>query len=172
MANAIAMKHLILCLFILAAYTAPAQNTASPCTSPECRQFDFWVGDWDLVYSDTMHAQNHITKDMNGCVTHEHFDDPANKYKGESWSVYNPQTKLWQQTWVDNLGAYIALTGKFENNAMTLLTQPKPYKDGKTIQNRMVYKNITSVSFDWVWEATTDEGKSWQPNWVIHYTRK
>lgn len=47
------------------------------------------------------------------------------KYSGSSWSVYGRQKKIWQQTWVDNMGGYIALTGKYETNEMTLTTPPQ-----------------------------------------------
>ncbi len=143
-----------------------------PCAAAECSQFDFWVGEWNLTYNDTVHATNYITKEMSGCVIHEHFDDPAHAYKGESWSVYSPAKKIWQQTWVDDQGACIVLTGEFKDGKMTLFTQPVAMPDGSTLQNKMVYYNITPNSFDWDWEATTDEGKTWKNNWRIHYKRK
>lgn len=142
-----------------------------PCTAPECSQFDFWLGDWRLTYNDTSHATNTITKEMNGCVIHEHFNDEVKLYHGESWSVYNPKTKLWQQTWVDDQGEYIVLTGTYSDGKMTLTTEPA-MNNGVKIINRMVFHNITKDSFDWEWEATIDEGKTWKNNWHIHYQRK
>lgn len=169
------MRLFILAILVSLSTSIHAQNPTSappPCSATESHQFDFWVGSWDATYSDTFHASNTITKDQDGCVVHEHFSDPSKKYTGESWSVYNSRTKQWQQTWVDNAGAYIPLTGTFENGRMVLTAPAKPFKDGKMITSRMVYQNITPQSFDWVWEATTDEGKTWVPNWVIHYKRK
>ncbi|MEO8764370.1 MAG: hypothetical protein ABI416_08785, partial [Ginsengibacter sp.] len=69
-------------------------------------------------------------------------------------------------------GGYIALTGKLDNNEMTLTTDPQPYTGGKEIISRMVFFNITPQKFDWRWEATTDNGATWKTNWLIHYTRK
>jgi len=37
--------------------------------------------------------------------------------------------------------------------------------------NRMVYYNIKQDSFDWSWEASTNGGKTWKQNWLIHYKR-
>jgi hypothetical protein len=145
---------------------------AKPCTSPECSQFDFWVGVWDLSYNDTERGTNSITKEMGGCVVHEHFRDPAKGYTGESWSVYNPNSKKWQQTWVDNEGAYIALTGVFEKGRMVLFTEPAIQPDGSNKQNRMTFYNISHDTFDWDWEATTDGGKTWKMDWHIHYRRR
>ena len=160
-----------LILFIMS--DVQAQTTPpKPGTAIECSQFDFWLGSWNLTYNDTVHATNHITKEMNGCVLHEHFDDPKNSYKGESWSVYSAAKKVWQQTWVDDQGAYIALTGEFKDGRMTLFTEPALTPAGLKMQYRMLYYNITPDSFDWDWASTTDDGKTWKLNWHIHYDRK
>ena len=148
------------------------QSLAKPCSAAECSQFDFWLGEWELTYNDTVHATNRITKEMGGCLVHEHFNDPSNAFTGESWSVYNTQTKLWQQTWVDNQGAYIVLTGGFKDGKMILQTEPASQPDGSKKQSRMVFYNIAADSFIWDWEATTDDGKTWKNNWRIYYKRK
>jgi hypothetical protein len=44
--------------------------------------------------------------------------------------------------------------------------------DGKKILQRMVWKNIGAREFDWSWESSKDDGKTWQVNWPIHYKRK
>jgi hypothetical protein len=173
--NKLFMKKFISSIILLTSVistNAQSQSVQKPCSSPEASQFDFWAGSWELTWNDTSKGTNTITKIMDGCTLHENFFDPVLNYKGESWSVYNPARKMWQQTWVDNGGAYIALTGKFENNEMTLSTQPRKLPDGKEQISRMVFSNITAKSFDWRWEASTDNGATWKPNWVIHYKRK
>ncbi|MEO6637857.1 MAG: hypothetical protein ABIN25_06250 [Ginsengibacter sp.] len=167
-------KHILFALIILFALSSNAQNLniQKPCSAPEASQFDFWVGEWDLTWNDTSHGTNRIQKIMDGCSVNENFYYPAMKYSGSSWSVYNLQLKLWQQTWVDNQGGYIALSGKFENNEMILATEPRKLPNGKDIISRMVFYNITLASFDWRWESNKDNGTTWQTNWLIHYKRK
>ena len=149
-----------------------AQNpTALPCTTPEASQFDFWIGSWTATWADTLHGTNTIEKKFGNCTVHENFYDPNNNYHGESWSVYNPASKLWNQTWVDDQGGYIALTGGMENGKMILKTVERQTPKGKQ-QMRMVYYNIQPDAFDWSWEASTDGGNTWKPSWQIHYTRK
>lgn len=147
-----------------------------PCSSPEAHQFDFWIGDWNITYSDTIHATNHVEKIMSDCTVQENFNDPHNNYLGKSWSVYSANYKQWQQTWIDNQGGYIALTGGMQGDSMVLTTAERivPVKispSGKMI-SRMVYHNITKDAFDWDWEASTDGGKTWKNNWHLHYDRK
>jgi len=144
---------------------------APPCSAPEASQFDFWLGEWDLTHSDTIHASNTVAKPLGNCVVEENFRDPSNKYSGRSWSVYSPQLKKWQQTWVDDQGAYLDLTGEFKDGKMQLNREyigPK----GKKVMQRMIYYNITKDNFDWNWEMSTDEGATWTVNWKIHYQRK
>jgi hypothetical protein len=148
-----------------------AQNNQKPCSSPEGSQLDFWVGNWDLYSADTLTGSNTIYKIMDGCTVQENFSNPAG-YLGKSWSVYSPQMKQWQQTWVDNQGGFIYLTGAFENDKMTLTTQPRKLPNGKEIISRMIFYNITPNSFDWDWQATRDAGVTWTSNWKIHYVRK
>lgn len=159
-------------VFLIMSARTSAQTKPAPCTAPECSQFSFWLGEWRLTYNDTAHASNSITLEMNGCLIHEHFHDPSNGYAGESWSMYNAAKKRWQQTWVDNQGAYITLEGTFLDGRMILYTEPALQPDGTKKQNRMMFYNIAPDQFDWDWDLTTDGGKTWQNKWRIHYTRK
>ncbi len=43
------MKHVIAIVFIL---TGLKGLGAQPCDTPECRQFDFWIGEWELSWTD------------------------------------------------------------------------------------------------------------------------
>ena len=164
-------KLLLFSIIMLQLPCAQAQNNQKPCSAPEASQFDFWVGEWDLYSADTITGHNSVYKVMDACTVQENFSNPAG-YIGKSWSVYNPQSKQWQQTWVDNQGGYIPLTGKFEDGKMTLTTPARKLPNGKEITERMIYYNITRESFDWDWQATTDGGTIWNSNWKIHYVRK
>ena len=141
----------------------------------DSHDMDFWVGEWtgtgksygpDNLVTETM-CENSISKDFDGHVIHEHFKGAG--LTGESWSVWVPGRKKWCQTWVDNQGGYIPLSGEKVGESVVLNTTHLP--EAKSY-NRMVFKNIQKKQFDWDWEATSDGGKTWQPKWQIHYTRK
>jgi len=171
------MRIALIISFMLMSFHLMAQNNNQPpCTAPEAHQFDFWIGDWNITYADTVHASNHVEKLMNGCAVQENFNDPHKNYLGKSWSVYNANYKHWQQTWIDNQGGYIALTGGMQGDSMVLTTTERTVPasmspTGKMI-NRMVYHHITKDAFDWDWEASTDGGNTWKSNWHLHYNRK
>jgi len=141
------------------------------CALEETAQFDFWVGDWDLTWPDSGVGTNHVTKALDGCIIVEHFDGtPSISMKGMSVSVYDKINEQWRQTWVDNNGAYLDFTGGMVDDTMIL--SRNAVREGKEIQQRMVFYNITQNEFDWDWMLSTDDGETWQSKWQIHYKRK
>ncbi len=146
-------------------------QTADPCSSPENAEFDFWLGEWNLSWADTGKGTNIITRKLDGCVVEENFSDSVSAFYGRSWSVYNTYKKVWQQTWVDNTGAYLLLEGGMKDGKMRLQMERTNKKGVKTI-SAMEFRNIKKDSFDWEWMKSTDEGVTWSSLWLIHYTRK
>ena len=43
------------------------------CAAGEYRQFDFWVGRWEVTANDRVAGHNEITVEEGGCVVHEHW---------------------------------------------------------------------------------------------------
>jgi len=158
---------------------SPAQqsSTPDPCTLPQQKQLEFWVGEWDLTWpgakaGETGHGTNSIKRIMDGCVVQENFSGGESIHtRGTSISTYDARSGHWKQTWVDNEGGYLDFTGDFKDGQMILQRQAvRP--DGAHILQRMVWKNISANELDWSWEASTDGGKTWQVNWPIHYKRR
>jgi len=165
-------------VFLGASMAVEAQT--NPCSSPKAAQFDFWLGEWELswpaeqsggVTGQTGRGTNRIEKIMGDCTVQENFSFADGSYQGKSWSVYNPRSGVWQQTWVDNGGAYLLFKGGFENEQVELRTEPRE-QDGKTLVNRMVFSNISETGFNWDWQRSEDGGESWSDLWNIIYTRK
>ena len=72
-----------------------------PCdTMSAARQFDFWIGDWD-VYTPAkqLAGTNSIQKILGGCVLLENWEGSLGG-SGKSMNWYNVQAGYWQQTWV------------------------------------------------------------------------
>jgi len=170
-------KYFISAIFILYfSITILPQDDVSqrPCSSPEAHQFDFWIGEWKVEWqnTDSTKAQgtNVVNLILGSCVIEENFSaKPGVDFMGKSFSVYNPAEKLWQQTWVDDQGGYMVFTGGMENNKM-ILSRKISRNDIELIQ-RMVFYNISKDEFDWNWESSEDNGKTWQLNWKLHYTK-
>jgi hypothetical protein len=131
-------------------------------------QFDFWLGKWDVTWGEDNKGSNHVLRIMDEKIIQENFDAPD--LKGMSVSSYDPERKLWCQTWVDNSGTYLDFTGKFEDGKMTLVRDA--IVRGEACRQRMVWYNIEAGQFDWNWERSDDGGQTWRTLWQIKYTRK
>lgn len=150
----------------------PASAPPPPCTGPEYRTLDFWVGDWDaLDQQGQVIGTNRITRDEYGdCVITEHFVSP--QLKGHSVSIYRPGPKQWRQVWVDNQGGFFDLVGgpvtggdhifEFENKRPV---ETMPYQ-------RMIWQDVKPDSFIWRWQRRAKPDEPWADSWVIHYRRK
>lgn len=159
---------------ILAVSIALLSQTIAP--PAEASAMDFWVGKWTATgrsrsapekdeWSETK-ATNEITKRLDQKVIHEQFK--MDEFVGESWSVYNPRKKIWQQTWVDNSGAYLTFEGGMQGDKLVLNQINIPPTAG--FKMRMEFSNISKDSFDWNWQRSKD-GETWETQWELHYKR-
>jgi hypothetical protein len=138
---------------------------------PAERQFDFWLGDWEVTWGEGQRASNRIRKILDGHAIQESFDgSPSLALRGMSLSAYSPRLGLWQQTWTDNEGNYWHFTGGFQDGRMLLVSDD--VIEGKPVRLRMLWYNITSDELDWNWERSDDGGETWQLRWHLHYRRK
>jgi hypothetical protein len=164
-------------LFLVSLSFGQQAAPANPCDVPQQKQFDFWVGEWDLTWpgdkpNETAHGVNSIHRTLGNCVVEENFDGGASMpLRGKSLSTFDSRSGKWKQTWVDNQGSYLDFVGQFENGHM-ILSRIGAKPDGTKILQRMVWNNITRDEFDWTWESSSDGGKTWKVLWPIHYKRK
>ncbi|MEP7117353.1 MAG: hypothetical protein ABI880_07220 [Acidobacteriota bacterium] len=105
--------------WVVAAAVLPVQETPTPpaqpavpaslptCAAPEHRQFDFWVGEWDVrptggAASAPTPLGNVVRLEDSGCVVTEHWTTP--RMTGRSLNIYDRTRGQWHQTWVDSTG--------------------------------------------------------------------
>lgn len=160
----------------------PAAGEIAPaCASPEHRQLDFWIGDWDVVVKapaspgepwGEARGTQHVEAILGGCAIAESFvaDGPGPRWAGRSYSMWQPARGAWRQTWVDDSGNYLAFTGGLDGGVMTLVGEPRE-RDGQRTIMRMVFLAVTATTMRWEWQRQVDGG-AWEPQMVIDYRRR
>ena len=148
------------------AQTSPAPPPAAPppaCTAPEHRQFDFWVGYWDVYPTgkDKLVAHSLIEKLYAGCTIRENWM-PLSKNDGGSLNMYDPADKKWHQTWQDSQNGRVIFEGGMAGKAMVLTGNWKGGgPKGEDALTRMTYTRNADGSVRQFGEQSTDGGKSW-----------
>src|SRR5215217_3951052 len=109
------MRRAAMSLLMLATSTLThaAPTTPPPaCTAPEHREFDFWVGYWNVYPTgkDKLVAHSLIEKLYGGCTIRENWM-PLSKSDGGSLNMFDPSDKRWHQTWQDSQNGRVTFEG-------------------------------------------------------------
>jgi hypothetical protein len=133
-------------------------------------ELEFWLGSWDAAW-DGGAGTNRLARILGGHVIHEQFEggDPESRLHGQSWSVFDPERRLWRQTWVDDTGSYLDLLGDRVDGWFGFV-RPAPER-GAAARQRMVFRDIEADRFRWTWELSLDDGATWDVRWEIDYRR-
>lgn len=170
---AILIAGLLLTAGPAAAQTPPPAPAPSPpaCATPEYRQFDFWVGRWDVypTGADKLVAHSLIERLYGGCAIRENWM-PLTGGGGGSLSNYVASEKGWRQTWLDSSGARVEFTGGLVGEAMVITgSWPGAVTPGQDALVRMTYTRGPDGSVRQFGEASTDGGKTWATNFDFTY---
>ncbi|MEL7045093.1 MAG: hypothetical protein AAGL66_08745 [Pseudomonadota bacterium] len=87
----------------------------------EHRQFDFWLGEWQVTdeAGTKIYGNNSITRGADGCLMMENYAS-VEGFTGSSLNYYDPSSEQWHQQWVDNGSSIIRLAGGRDGSAMRL----------------------------------------------------
>lgn len=146
----------------------PCLGAAAGCTAPEYRQFDFWLGDWQVHRKDgSVAGINRVTQEYDGCVLHEHYAT-GRGYSGESLNTYDSSRKIWHQTWVDDSGLLLTLEGHLQGKNMVL--EGESIQSGASSKQRITWTPNPDGSVRQLWEA--EDAGQWKIVFDGLYTKK
>jgi hypothetical protein len=159
-------------VFILILINSAQNISAQLSKSTESSRFNFWVGKWELFTNGSRMGESKVDTILDGYAIQEDFlEFPPDPFHGINVTTFNVDTKKWEQTMVDNQGHHSFFTGEFKDRAITLFRRFKNKKGEDRIQ-RTKYYNISKDSFDWTFDTSADEGKTWNIFYTVHYVRK
>ncbi len=152
-------------------------ENAYPCaTNPKQRQFDFWIGEWDVYVTGTTTPKvgHSLIQNVAGeCLILENWTalGPVPN-TGKSMNFFDVQTGTWEQVWMGSgggLGRFI--NGKYEDGAMRF-TFTQPAANGAVSQGKFTFFNMGPDKVRQLNETSNDQGKTWQTVYDFTYVRK
>ncbi len=134
--------------------------------SDTLKQFDFWVGKWDVYNKDgRLIGKNVIESVQNGLVLVEHWTSAVGN-TGRSMNYFEPVSRVWKQVWVD--GDYVLETsGKWEDGALRFRGEAKT-RQGQVKQHRMVFTPDERGRVRQVIHSS-DDGEAWEEDFAGLY---
>jgi hypothetical protein len=160
----------------LVATGAGAQSAAparpSPCAAPEHRQFDFWIGTWDVFGpAGRKVGENRIERIAGGCALLEQWTGSGN-VTGKSLNIYDVSDGRWHQTWVDSSGTLLMLAGGVAEASMVMSASTPSASDPKTtVTQRITWTPAADGSVRQLWETSKDGGQTWAVAFDGRYVR-
>ena len=149
----------------------PAQEPTA-CTNAAHRQFDFWIGTWDIIDRQGQRlGTNQIEKTLNGCALHETFLG-ADGVRGHSYSAWDAGDNKWHMTYVDNTGTVLHLSGGIVNGQM-VMEGDRRLPDGTPSTERITWiPNAADSSVHQRWESSRDRGMRWSTTFDGSYRKR
>ncbi len=147
--------------------------------------FDWEIGDWKVHLRRLLHPMTganewaqyegtaHVRKVWNGRANllELELDGPAGHIEGLSLRLYDRRTKRWSVYFAtsDDGTLDIPMVGQFQNGRGEFFDRETI--QGKMIDLRFVFSDVTAKSFHGEQSFSPDLGKSWETNWIEDFTR-
>ncbi|MFG0256317.1 MAG: hypothetical protein ACF8GE_00265 [Phycisphaerales bacterium JB043] len=146
------------------------------------RQFDFWVGEWDVLNKSKRGdqwaqwpSQAIIEGAVGGDAIVEFWNslEPSADIVGFSMRWYDEEAQEWVivLNWPQTSGSFSRMIGKLEGDAIVLYP-PGFEEEGRQQGARFLFSKITPTSLQWHQEVTGDGGKTWDTTWIMEWTRR
>jgi hypothetical protein len=149
--------------------------------------FDFEFGSWKAHLKRLVHplsgsntwveydGTSVVNKVWNGRANLGEFDvkNETGHIEGLSLRLFDPKSHQWSISWANAADGELSSTpmvGGFKNGRGEFFDQE--LFEGRYIFVRFVFSDITQNSFRLEQAFSEDGGKTWEPNWLVHFTRQ
>jgi hypothetical protein len=152
----------------------------NPNLPEEARQFDFWIGVWDvnlrvrqedLRWKDSEEAEARIYPILQGKAVLELWD--GKRIKGFSLRYFDPEREKWV-LWLNwpgrNRSGSSSLDGEFRHGRGEFFSVQRGPGGMETI-SRYTFSDITPTSLRWDDAYSSDGGRTWSNAWIMEFSR-
>jgi hypothetical protein len=130
------------------------------CANEHSHQFDFWIGEWEVIANDKVAGHNSIRPILDGCVLQENWTGAAGS-AGSSFNFFDPQRGKWRQFWVWRAGTTLELEGEYTDGKMRLEGNSVDRK-GQKVENRITWYDNSDGTVRQHWETRVAGSDDWQ----------
>jgi hypothetical protein len=96
------------------------ERLSRACRGGRYRDFDFWIGRWDVVDPDGAQVgTNRVRPLLDGCLVEENWT-ASDGSRGRSMNAFDAATGEWSQYWIDQFGLHLRLFGGRDGAVMRL----------------------------------------------------
>ena len=150
----------------------PAPASRFSCEEQEkFREFDFWIGTWDVHTADGKFAgRNVIESSQRGCVLIENWAGTGGS-TGISINYFDAAAEEWVQVWTDAGGGQIAIRGGLTDAGMLLEGLIHYVSTGITAPFRGLWTAQPDGRVRQFFEQSNDGGETWEPWFEGYYSR-
>ena len=151
---------------------------------PGANDFDFLQGRW-LIH----HRQ--LAERLVGCETWNEFETPAANqlilgglgnidhtriesgefFEGASLRLFDKSLKLWRIYWMDTNGATLFPPVEGSFNGAVGIFRGRDQEDGIPVLVEFRWDKTNPDAPTWQQSFSTDEGKTWEVNWYMTFSR-
>ena len=133
---------------------------STTCSTPQHRQFDFWIGEWQVTDTRGQHAgTNRVESILGGCALAESWEG-VNGSRGRSLNAYDPGDNKWHQTWIGNDGTVLVISGGIVNGEMVMEGERR-LPDGTPTLERIAWTPDKDGTIRQLWQSSRDRGMRW-----------
>lgn len=164
-------------------------SPSSRCQEPEARQFDFWLGTWEVenrqrspsrptdpTWLPTGTFRTHVASRMDGCVLVEQSwgDLVYGPISGVSLRAFDPQKKRWVVVNHWSVGgappSFSTWEGAFHHGRIDGFDTTRTASGALQI-DRSTFSDVTDSTFRWDAATSTDSTLTWKPHWIMEGRR-
>lgn len=168
---------------VAAATQFPGSSASAAAIPPKATgkpgDFDFLTGKWKIKNRrrkdqewDEFDGEATVFGLLGGIGSVEELRIPARNFSGMGLRLLDVEKRIWADYFVNAKSGVLQpppALGSFVNGVGTW--DSDDVEDGKPVIYRGVWDQITPRSCRWFQAASRDDGKSWEENWIMQWTR-